>query len=199
MQCWRRGGWVTLAAEGQGICSAAVVSLSAGAPPPPTPPPHPAMAALLKLPRTLLQGQKTMVFGVPDCGRVCSEQHLPGYLAEADRFRQLGITQILCVVVGEPGAAAEWAAGLKVDPSKVRGLTSLHNMNDWVTGRAGGPWLRSLRGMPSASVWCWDGTCGSCGGSEGQPGILLGPGRMPPVKMGPPLGSNGSRIATPTT
>ena len=58
------------------------------------------------------------MFGVPDCGRVCSEQHLPGYLREAERFRALGISKILCVVVGDAAAAQEWARGLKVDPSK---------------------------------------------------------------------------------
>jgi peroxiredoxin len=69
-----------------------------------------------------VQGQKTLVFGVPDCGKVCSEQHVPEYLAQADKLRQLGITQILCVAVGDPSAAQQWAETVKVDPSKVRAM-----------------------------------------------------------------------------
>lgn len=75
--------------------------------------PCPCLAAGVK------QGQKAVVFGVPDCGKVCSEQMVPQYLAEVDNLRRAGVTKILCVAVGDAAAAKQWAAGLKVDPSKV--------------------------------------------------------------------------------
>jgi peroxiredoxin len=62
---------------------------------------------------------KTVIFGVPDCGKVCSEQHLPGYLKEFDNLRQQGVSKIFCVVVGDPAAAQEWAKKQTVDSSKV--------------------------------------------------------------------------------
>lgn len=64
------------------------------------------------------------MFGVPDCGKVCSETHLPGYLAELDALRRLGVSKVLCVAVGEPAAAQRWAEQLRVDPSQVRGARS---------------------------------------------------------------------------
>jgi peroxiredoxin len=67
----------------------------------------------------MLQGQKAVVFGVPDAGKVCSEKHVPGYLKEVDKLRQLGITKVVCLTVNEAAAAKEWASKLKLDASKV--------------------------------------------------------------------------------
>lgn len=67
----------------------------------------------------LLQGQKTVIFGVPDCGKVCSEQHLPGYLKEFDSLRKLGISQVLCIAVESPEAADAWAKKVGADGDKV--------------------------------------------------------------------------------
>ncbi|KAL4425536.1 hypothetical protein ABPG75_009552 [Micractinium tetrahymenae] len=77
-------------------------------------------------PRTLaelLKGQKAVVFGVPDCGKVCSESHVPSYLAAWDELRQHGVTRLLCVAVGDPAAAHGWARSLGAgvaDGSKVQ-------------------------------------------------------------------------------
>jgi peroxiredoxin len=62
-----------------------------------------------------MQGEKAVLFGVPDCGKVCSEQHLPSYLQQWDELRRLGVTKILCVAVGDPAAADSWASKMKVD------------------------------------------------------------------------------------
>lgn len=67
----------------------------------------------------LLKGKKAVIFGVPDCGKVCSEQHLPGFVREWEALRAQGVTQILCVTVSEPVDAQKWATKLQVDPSKV--------------------------------------------------------------------------------
>lgn len=70
-----------------------------------------------------IQGHKTVVFGVPDCGKVCSEKHVPGYLAAWDELQRQGVTRLLCVAVGDPAAADAWAASLGdgvADGSKVQ-------------------------------------------------------------------------------
>lgn len=60
-----------------------------------------------------------MIFGVPDCGKVCSEQHVPGYLKEWDNLRKLGISQILCVAVDEPSTVNSWGKKVAGDGSKI--------------------------------------------------------------------------------
>ena len=57
----------------------------------------------------------TVLFGVPNRGSVCSEKHLPGYMKELDKLRQQGVTQILCVSVGDRDTVYEW--GKNVCPS----------------------------------------------------------------------------------
>lgn len=62
-----------------------------------------------------------MLFGVPDCGKVCSEQHVPSYLARLGELRQLGVSKILCVAVGDEAAAKAWAAQQELaDGSKIQ-------------------------------------------------------------------------------
>jgi peroxiredoxin len=62
-----------------------------------------------------LKDKLTVLFGVPNRGKVCSETHLPGYLAELDSLRKQGVDQILCISVGDGQTVAEW--GSKVCPS----------------------------------------------------------------------------------
>jgi len=64
----------------------------------------------------VLKDKLTVLFGVPNRGKVCSETHLPGYLAELDSLRKQGVDQILCISVGDGKTVAEW--GSKVCPSK---------------------------------------------------------------------------------
>lgn len=103
------------------------------------------------LPMTILQqqGQKTVLFGVPDCGKKCSEEHVPGYLKSWDTLRRHGITQILCVSVDEPAAADAWGKSVGVDGSTVQivadptqALTRLLGMELGAPGSSG---PRSLR------------------------------------------------------
>lgn len=103
-------------------------------------------------PRPSVQGHKAVVFGVPDCGKVCSETHVPSYLAAWDELRRHGVTRLLCVAVGDPAAADAWARSLGdgvADGSKVQvvadpnaGFTRFMGMEQGGVGAAG---ARSLR------------------------------------------------------
>ncbi|KAL4426668.1 hypothetical protein ABPG77_004724 [Micractinium sp. CCAP 211/92] len=71
----------------------------------------------------LLKGHKAVVFGVPDCGKVCSEVHVPSFLSAWDELRQHGVSRLLCVAVGDAAAADAWARSLGdgvADGSKVQ-------------------------------------------------------------------------------
>ncbi|KAI3438766.1 hypothetical protein D9Q98_001184 [Chlorella vulgaris] len=72
----------------------------------------------------LLKGQKAVVFGVPDCGKVCSEQHVPGFLQRCDDLRNAGVSRVLCVAVSDAAAADAWAEKLSLgDGSKIQVVT----------------------------------------------------------------------------
>jgi peroxiredoxin len=97
----------------------------------------------------LLKDKKTVLFGVPDCGKKCSEEHVPGYLKSWDTLRRQGITQVLCVSVDEPAVADAWGKSVGVDGSTVQivadpsqALTRLLGME---LGGPGAPGPRSLR------------------------------------------------------
>ena len=87
------------------------------------------------------QGHKAVVFGVPDCGKVCSEQHVPSYLHRLDELRRLGINKILCVAVGDAAAADSWAHKLSLDDGskvQVRGAGAQEGLwkRRWFQGRS---------------------------------------------------------------
>jgi peroxiredoxin len=60
-----------------------------------------------------------VLFGVPDRGSVCSEQHFPGYVREWDKLRAAGVSRVICVTCGTPAEAADWASKLQVEGGKV--------------------------------------------------------------------------------
>jgi peroxiredoxin len=61
-----------------------------------------------------------LVVGVPAAfSPVCSERHVPSLVANADRIRRGGVSQIVCVVTSDPFAMQAWARVM--DPAgKVR-------------------------------------------------------------------------------
>lgn len=65
-----------------------------------------------------LQNKKTIIFGVPDMGKVCSEQHVPGYVKQWEELRKHGIDQIFCIVVANPAEAMAWGKTVGADGSK---------------------------------------------------------------------------------
>jgi peroxiredoxin len=95
-----------------------------------------------------LQGKTTVMFGVPDCGKVCTQTHLPGYVKQLDALRKLGVGQVVCVAVGDAAAAAEWGAkagaggGVAVAADTNGALTRFLGMEQGAPDAAG---ARSLR------------------------------------------------------
>ena len=57
----------------------------------------------------LLAKQKAIVIGVPGAfTKVCSEQHLPGFVKNFEEAKKKGITKILCVSVNDPFVMNAW-------------------------------------------------------------------------------------------
>ena len=57
----------------------------------------------------LFGGKKVVVFAVPGAFTpTCSEQHLPGYIAQASDIRAKGVDDILCVSVNDAFVMGAW-------------------------------------------------------------------------------------------
>ena len=63
----------------------------------------------------LLTKQKAIVIGVPGAfTKVCSAQHLPGYVNNFEEAKKRGITKILCVSVNDPNVMKAWGESQNV-------------------------------------------------------------------------------------
>ena len=51
----------------------------------------------------------------------CSKTHLPGYIADAAKFRAKGVDDIVCITVNDAFVAGQWASALGAE-GKVRVL-----------------------------------------------------------------------------
>lgn len=73
--------------------------------------------------RELLAGARSIVTGMPGAYTpVCTMQHVPNLIANAERFAASGFTGIYCLVTSDPFSLAAWARS--VDPQhKVRFLS----------------------------------------------------------------------------
>ena len=59
--------------------------------------------------KTLLSAKKVILFGLPGAYTpVCSTAHLPGYIAEADRLKKEGVSEIACIAVNDPFVMSAW-------------------------------------------------------------------------------------------
>ena len=66
--------------------------------------------------KDLFKDQKVILIGVPGAfTKVCSAQHLPGYLKNFEAAKQKGVTKIVCISVNDPNVMKAWGESQKVD------------------------------------------------------------------------------------
>jgi peroxiredoxin len=57
----------------------------------------------------LLAGKRVILFGLPGAYTpVCTTQHLPGYIAEAEKLKAEGVAEIACISVNDPFVMSAW-------------------------------------------------------------------------------------------
>lgn len=57
----------------------------------------------------LLKGKRVILFGLPGAYTpVCSTQHLPSFVAEADKLKAGGVAAIACIAVNDPFVMSAW-------------------------------------------------------------------------------------------
>ena len=57
----------------------------------------------------LLKGKKVILFGLPGAYTpVCSTQHLPGFVADADKLKAAGVAAIACIAANDPFVMSAW-------------------------------------------------------------------------------------------
>lgn len=97
------------------------------------------------------QGGYQVAFGVPNMGKVCTEAHVPSFVAAAPQLKELGIRlPVICLAQGSPDQVARWQQGLGLDTSLVQPvidvggrLTRFLGLNYPESSADGGP--KSLR------------------------------------------------------
>ena len=59
--------------------------------------------------KSLFKGHKAIIFAVPGAfTKVCSAQHLPGYVEHYEEAKRKGITKIICLSVNDPNVMRAW-------------------------------------------------------------------------------------------
>jgi len=62
------------------------------------------------------KGKKVVVFGTPGAYTpVCTNQHLPSFVENADKLKEAGVDAIVCVAVNDPFVLKAWSEQLKAD------------------------------------------------------------------------------------
>jgi len=57
----------------------------------------------------LIKGKRVAIFGVPGAFTPgCSKTHLPGFVADAEKIKSKGISEIVCIAVNDPFVMAAW-------------------------------------------------------------------------------------------
>ncbi|MEP7328520.1 MAG: peroxiredoxin [Betaproteobacteria bacterium] len=68
----------------------------------------------------IAKGKKVVIFGVPGAFTpTCSAKHVPSYLANYDKLKAKGISEIICMAVNDAFVMGAWARDQKSD-GKVR-------------------------------------------------------------------------------
>lgn len=95
----------------------------------------------------LSQG-RVAIFAVPGAYTpTCSNAHMPSFVKNADKFREKGVSQVICITVNDPFVAGHWAkdtgatdAGIEVladaDGSFTKALGMDIQADGWVNGRS---------------------------------------------------------------
>lgn len=88
------------------------------------------------------------IFAVPGAYTpTCSNAHMPSFVKNAGKFREKGVTRVICVTVNDPFVAGAWAketgateAGIEVladaDGSWTKALGMNIEADGWVNGRS---------------------------------------------------------------
>ena len=88
------------------------------------------------------------IFAVPGAYTpTCTNAHMPSFVKNADKFRERGVTRIICITVNDPFVAGAWAsdtgatsAGIEVLADADGSYTKALGMNivgeGWVNGRS---------------------------------------------------------------
>ncbi|KAL4292032.1 hypothetical protein GQ457_14G013240 [Hibiscus cannabinus] len=64
--------------------------------------------------KDIFKGKKVVIFGLPGAYTgVCSQQHVPSYTKNIDKFKAKGIDSVICVAVNDPFVMNAWAEKLK--------------------------------------------------------------------------------------
>jgi peroxiredoxin len=66
--------------------------------------------------RELFSGKKVVLFGVPGAYTgVCTKQHMPGFVQEADAIKAKGVDTIACIAVNDPAVLTAWSKDTGAD------------------------------------------------------------------------------------
>ncbi|KAK4776817.1 hypothetical protein SAY86_005505 [Trapa natans] len=64
--------------------------------------------------KDIFKGKKIVIFGLPGAYTgVCSQQHVPSYKNNIDKFKTKGIDSVICVAVNDPYVLNGWAEKLQ--------------------------------------------------------------------------------------
>ncbi|EEF45351.1 peroxiredoxin-2F, mitochondrial [Ricinus communis] len=66
--------------------------------------------------KDIFKGKKVVIFGLPGAYTgVCSQQHVPSYKKNVDKFKAKGIDSVICVAVNDPYVLNGWAEKLQAN------------------------------------------------------------------------------------